>query len=146
MKRREYHIGPGAASLLLVIVAVSLSVLALLALIDARSDHKLTERSIQFATSQYVSAASAERKLAELDAVLASCAEKSQDHESFLAAVMEKLPAGMEMHGDTVSWEEPTASGGTLACTVAIREPGSMPRYVWQEHMFIGEINEDQFE
>ena len=41
MKRREIHIGPGAPSLLLVVVVVGMSVLGLLALMSARSDAKL---------------------------------------------------------------------------------------------------------
>lgn len=141
MKRREYRIGPGAASLLLVVVVVSLSVLALLALIDARADHKLAQRSIQFATSQYHSAAQAELRLAELDEILVSCAEKSQDGTSFWAQLPGMLPDGMSMEENVVSWEEESGSG-TLYCSVEIQLPGTMPRYIWLEHAFAADIQE----
>ena len=142
MKRREYRIGPGAASLLLVVVVVSLSVLSLLALIDARDDHKLAQKSIQFATAQYVSAAQAEIRLAELDEILVSCAENSQDGASFWEMLPGMLPQGMMLDGETVSWEETSGDGGTLYCSVKVQQPGAMPRYIWQEHAFVADINE----
>ena len=138
MNRREHRIGPGAASLLLVIVVVSLSVLSLLALIDARADHNLTRRSIDFATSQYTAAANAEYTLAALDEILVSCAENAQDGTSFWEMLANRLPEGMTLDGRTILWEETTDRGGTLLCAVEVQEPGSDVRCIWQEHAFLG--------
>ena len=44
MNQREYRIGPGAASLMLLVVVLSMSVLGMLALMSARSDENLSLR------------------------------------------------------------------------------------------------------
>lgn len=49
MSQREYRIGPGAASLMLLVVVLSMCVLGVLALMGARSDEGLSLRSIQVA-------------------------------------------------------------------------------------------------
>ena len=48
MNQREYRIGPGAASLMLLVVVLSMSVLGMLALMSARSDENLSLRSASF--------------------------------------------------------------------------------------------------
>lgn len=136
MKRREYRIGPGAASLLLVVVVVSMSVLGLLALINARGDHKLTERGVQFAVSEYTASAQAEHRLAELDGVLAMCARQAGSEEEYRRLVSENLPAGMEMEADVVSWEQDSQHGRTLMCAVKIEPLEAGARYTWREHAF----------
>ena len=67
MKRRGVTIGPGAPSLLLVVVVIAMSVLGLLALMSARSDAQLTRRSLEYTVAEYERAAQAERSLAQLD-------------------------------------------------------------------------------
>ena len=47
MKRRGITIGPGAPSLLRVVVVVTMSILGLLALMSARSDMQLAQRSLE---------------------------------------------------------------------------------------------------
>ena len=49
MNQREYRIGPGAASLMLLVVVLSMSVLGMLALMSARSDENLSLRSAEVA-------------------------------------------------------------------------------------------------
>ena len=110
MKRRGMHIGPGAPSLLLVVVVVSMSVLGLLALMSARSDAKLAARSRSFVEAEYEISARAEYTLAELDEVLAECVGA----EDVLAAVAARLPEGFEMDGNIVSWTETGALGRSL--------------------------------
>lgn len=145
MRKREYRIGPGAASLLLVVVVVSLSVLGLLALINARGDHKLTQRNIEFAASEYAASADAQRMLAQLDGVLAACAKEAQDMQDYLLLVSENLPGDMWMDENIVSWEQTCEQGRTLACSVEIKPLGTDERFAWREHMFIaGETGEEE--
>lgn len=132
MKRREVHIGPGAASLLLVVVVVSMSVLGLLALMSARSDAQLSQRSRQFAQAEYQISARAERSLARLDGVLAQCAAA----EDYLAQVASRLPEGMTLDGRVVSWTETGETGRSLRCAVELLEANRQPRYRWVEHLF----------
>lgn len=132
MKRREIHIGPGAPSLLLVVVVVGMSVLGLLALMSARSDAKLAERSRSFVEAEYEISARAEETLAALDAVLAQCAGEVD----YLAAVAARLPEGLSMEGNLVSWTEAGEVGRSLFCAVELSPAGEQPRYRWREHSF----------
>ena len=72
MNQREYRIGPGAASLMLLVVVLSMSVLGMLALMSARSDENLSLRSAEVARQVAELNVSAERSLAELDDALAN--------------------------------------------------------------------------
>lgn len=137
MKRKEYRIGPGAASLLLVVVVVSMSVLGLLALINARGDQKLTERGVQFSTSEYAASAQAERRLAELDGILVRCAKQAAGDDEYMRFVSEELPDGMRMEGNIVFWEQESECGRTLNCAVEVKPFGEPVRYAWKQHMFV---------
>lgn len=144
MKRRNFYIGPGAASLLLVIVVVSMSVLGLLALMSARSDEKLMQRNRDFVTAEYETSARAERSLAQLDGLLADCARAASTDAAYLAQVAQALPEGMEMSGRMVFWTEVSALGRGLHCAVEIEELGAQPRFSWREHLFVAH-GEDAF-
>ena len=64
MNRREYRIGPGAASLMLLVVVLSMIVLGMLALMSAHSDENLSRRSAEVAVEVAELNAAAERTLA----------------------------------------------------------------------------------
>lgn len=146
MKRREYRIGPGAASLLLVVVVVSMSVLGLLALINARGDHKLTERSVLFAASEYAASAEAERRLAELDGVLVDCGQRAKSEAEYLRLVSENLPKDMEINEQIVSWQQSSEDGRTLMCSVELMPRGTHRRFAWREHCFVADEGAESFE
>ena len=130
MKDREYRIGPGAVSLLLLVVIVSMSVLGLLALISARGDYKLTDRAEQFAVSAYEASAEAEYELAELDAILVKCMNGAADDEAYLNAVEALLPEGMEIDGRTIYWQKEIVDRRTMVCEVEILPMGSQQRFL----------------
>lgn len=136
MNDREYRIGPGAVSLLLVVVVVSMSALGLLALISARGDYRLTERSAEVIVSEYDVSVEAEYALAELDAVLLSSRRTAQDEQSYLAAVQSALPDGMNLEGRIVSWEETLSAGRTLLCEVELLPLDSTRRFSRKTFMF----------
>lgn len=146
MKRRNFYIGPGAASLLMVIVVVSMSILGLLGLMSARSDEKLMQRSRDFVAAEYETSARAERSLAQLDGLLADCAYIASTDAAYLALVAQKLPEGMEMSSRTVSWTEHAELGRELHCAVELAELGAQPRFAWREHKFIAENEDADFE
>lgn len=125
--------GPGAASLILIVVILSMSVLGMLALMNARSDHQLSVRSIAVVEAGYGLNAAAERSLATLDAVLVSCAEASDSDEAYLEAVRGSLPAGMRLEERTVTWNE-SDELRTLECAVELLPMGGAERYSWRVH------------
>lgn len=115
MNQREYRIGPGAASLMLLVVVLSMSALGMLAMMSARSDESLSLRSQDVARQVAELNVSAEQSLARLDAVLADAARTAQGEADYLArveaALAEAPEAGMTLLGRTVSWTETNDEG-----------------------------------
>ena len=124
MNQREYRIGPGAASLMLLVVVLSMSALGMLAMMSARSDESLSLRSQDVARQVAELNVSAEQSLARLDAVLADYLARVE------AALAEEPEAGMTLLWRTVSWTETNDEGRTLTCAVELQERGAFPRYV----------------
>ena len=134
-RKSNVSFGPGAASLILIVVILSMGVLGMLALMNARNDAQLSRRSIEVVAAGYALNDRAERSVAELDAVLARCATSTFSDEAYLAAVRGNLPDGMLMGQDDriVSWE---LSDGlrTLSCAVEVLPKGENERLRWRDH------------
>ena len=135
MSRKKVALGPGASSLILIAVVLALSMLVMLTLLSARSDEALALRSITTRQQVYGLFASGERSLSRLDAELAACLEEHPEGgEALRAALAERMPEGMTLREDEVSWTE-TDGKYTLECAVRILEPGSGRRTAWTRHM-----------
>ena len=132
MKKREFRIGPGAASLILIAVVTAMSILGLLSLMNARTDLQMARRSARVAADVAALDAASEESLARLDAIIAACAAEEEDE--FLARVAQSLPDGMTLDGRTVLWEETGADGRTLECGARLAPAGSDPRIEWTIH------------
>lgn len=68
-EKRKIALGPGASSLILIAVALSLTVLAVLTMISARNDENLAKRSVETREEVYALFAQGERTFAEIDAM-----------------------------------------------------------------------------
>ena len=132
-RRSSVSFGPGAASLILIVVILSMSVLGMLALMNARNDARLSERSTDVVAAGYQLNDRAERRFAALDGVIAQCAAASDSDEGYLTAVKGLLPEGMLMDGRIVSWEE-TDGLRTLSCAAEVMPLGEAERLVWRVH------------
>ena len=134
-RKSNVSFGPGAASLILIVVILSMAVLGMLALMNARNDSKLSSRSIEVVAAGFELNDRAERNVAELDAVLARCAASTFSDEAYLAAVRGSLPDGMLMGQEDriVSWEL-TDGLRTLSCAVEVLPQGDNERLRWREH------------
>ena len=132
-RRSRISFGPGAASLILIVVVLSMSVLGILALMNARSDSRLTQRSMQVIEAGYALSARAERSLAALDKAAADCAAAAADDDAYAQAVAASLPEGMAMDGRRITWTE---SDGfrALECAVELAPMGEGPRLAWTNH------------
>ena len=137
MNQREYRIGPGAASLMLLVVVLSMSVLGMLALMSARSDENLSLRSEEVARQVAELNVSAEQSLARLDAALAQAAQAAQSDGEYLARIEAALDENMTLTDRTVSWEETNDEGRTLACAVEVQPFGAYPRYIRTAHRLV---------
>ena len=132
-RKSRVSFGPGAASLILIIVILSMSVLGMLALMNARSDSKLSQRSIQVVQAGYELNAEAERRLASLDAIAAMYAGRFDNDDDYSAAVRAFLPADMTMSDRVISWSL-TDGLRTLDCAVELNPLGEGQRFTWVNH------------
>lgn len=139
MNQKEYRIGPGAASLMLLVVVLSMSVLGILALMGSRSDEGLSLRSIQVAQEVARLNVQAERSLAKLDEKLKTASETAADEAAYLEAVGAALDEEMSLDGRTISWQESDESGRVLICGVELMPLGESPRYRVTAHKLITE-------
>ena len=132
-RRSRISFGPGAASLILVVMILSMSVLGILALMNARNDIKLCERSVQVVQAGYALNVEAEQQLAKLDAIAAHYAEIAEDDEAYALAVRPYLPADMELADGVIRWSL-TDGYRTLDCAVALNPLGEAERFTWVNH------------
>ena len=145
MNKRKVALGPGAASLILIVVVLSLCMLAMLAQIGSRNDYSLASRSAEMITRVYQLHDQSERKMAELDAILVRCQKETTDMASYLALVAENLPADMSIDEDIVSWQEPL-DNRTMNCEVKLLEPGQKERAKWVTYKLKVEEPEEDWE
>lgn len=144
MNSRKFRIGPGAASLMLLAVVLSMSVLGALALVSARNDLRLSHRRAAVIEQVYHLNDSAERSLMALDEILTKI--EASTEEEYLAAVRSALPEGMALADHTIRWTEQAQDGRMLSCAVALRPLGEFPRMAWTEHRLITEFEDTEFD
>lgn len=145
MNKRKVALGPGAASLILIVVVLSLCMMAMLTQISTRNDYNLCKRSAEMVQRVYELNEQSEQKLAELDAVLVKAQQEAGDMTAYLAAVEENLPQGMTMEEDKIQWTEPL-DNRNLKCIVQLLPPGEKQRTKWISHKLVVDEPEDDWE
>ena len=136
MKKKEYRIGPGAASLILVIVVLAMSIFALLSLSESDGRLALARRSMDFAEIEYDLSSRAERKLMELDAVLKTAKTESDTNEAYLETVKGILPEPFQMKEDAVSAVFSSGASKELYLEVRILPFDNVSSYEVTAHIF----------
>ena len=132
-KKSTIGMGPGAASLILIFVMLSMSVLSMLSLMNSRSDSRLGERSLKVAEDVYALNERAEKSLASLDQVLLACGRDASSDAAYLKAVEENLPETMELSDREISWTEEDELR-TLDLAVELLPLGEKRRTRWIRH------------
>ncbi|MBR6088479.1 MAG: hypothetical protein IKP86_01005 [Anaerolineaceae bacterium] len=117
-QKSSISLGPGASSLILIFVVLAMAVLSMLSLMTARNDLKFSERSADVIIAVYELNDIAEERRAEVDRLLAKCAEDAENDEEYLAAVEAALPEDMELIEDEINWSE---SDGSRMLDLALR-------------------------
>ena len=145
MNKRKVALGPGAASLILIVVVLSLCMMAMLTQIGARNDYNLCTRSAEMVQRVYELNALSEQKLAELDAVLVAAGQDAEGMEAYLEKVQASLPADMTLEEDRISWTEPL-DNRNLECVVQLLPPGEKQRTKWISHKLVVDEPEDDWE
>ena len=146
MNKRKVALGPGAASLILIIVVLSLCMMAMLTQISARNDYNLCSRSAEMVQRVYELNAQSEQKLAELDAILVSAGKEAGDSmDAYLEKVEGLLPEDMSLDEDRITWTEPL-DNRNLECIVQLLPPGEKQRTKWISHKLVVDEPEDDWE
>ncbi len=144
MNRRDFRIGPGAASLMLVVVVLSMSVLGMLALMNARGDAQLSRRSAVVAEETARLYTAAQRSLAARDAAAAQCSTDAADDADYLAALADALPLGMTLAQRDVTWQEQGEDARCLRCTAQLSPLGAFPRCRLTAHVLVTQLDGDE--
>ena len=145
MNKRKIALGPGAASLILIIVVLALCMMSMLNQISARSDYNLCTRSAEMVQRVYELNAQSEQKLAELDKVLAEARKDAGSMDAYLKKVGASLPKGMTMEEDKVQWTEPL-DNRNLECIVQVLPLEEKQRTKWISHKLVVDEPEEDWE
>lgn len=106
MKRKgQSAVGLGAASLIMILLVLCLSLMGVLSLMSARAELNLSRRHAQLAAQYAEASASAQEALAQLDMQLLQSCETSADEAAYMQACMEIDSVGEAK----VEWEETKA-------------------------------------
>lgn len=144
MNKRKVALGPGAASLILIIVVLSLCMIAMLTQIAAKNDYNLCARSADMVQRVYELNAQSEQKMAALDTVLLQARGETEDMKAYLDKVKEMLPEGMELEEDRITWTEPL-DNRNLECIVQLLPLEETQRAKWISHKLVVEEPEDDW-
>ena len=151
MKKRASALsfGPGAPSLILIFVVLSMTVLGMLAMLSAKNDYGLSVRSIQVVQAQYALNIQAEERRAEIDQIIAECRDNNDSLDALLAELSERLPEDVllekddTLDADIISY---SVSDGTrtIQCKLLIHDPELFEtRTEWLLHSMTAETGDE---
>ena len=143
MKKRTSALsfGPGASSLILIFVVLSMTVLGMLSLLSARNDRGLSARSIQVVQAQYALNQKAEERLAEIGGLLSECHQTADSNEAYLNHIRERLPDDVTLEGNELSYSV-TDGTRTLRCRLYIND-FSTGGTTWLLHSLTSETGDE---
>ncbi len=138
----EQRVGPGLASLIMILVVICLAALSVLALVSAQADEALTLRHQVATEAYYAAAAQMQREIAAVDQVLLAAREAAAGDASAYAQTL----AGLALSG-AVETMLTTPQGGVeiwlaiaygdqhaLRATLAVPADITGPRYTIRAH------------
>ena len=132
-RKSNLSFGPGAASLILIVVILSMGVLGMLALMNGRNDARLSRRSAQVIEAVYRLNEQAEERRAALDAL----AVEAGGTDALEAA----LPEDVTLEDGALCWQE-TDGSRVLDCALRLLPDGSGARMAWLRHDLTAETEE----
>lgn len=138
MKNKKVAFGPGAASLILIVVVLGMCMLSVLTLISARNDEKLSARGAEMIERYYNLASMSEKSLGELDSLLVQAGADCADETEYLNNIREKLPERMQLNDREISWTE-ELNGSMMECAVKLAQLRETPRAEWIRHNMMTE-------
>lgn len=113
-KKKQFGMNIGSASILLVFVILCLVSFAVLSIVSANADSKLSTRVLERTTAYYTACNQAEQSLAGMDHTLRRIYESSDSEETYFASV-----------GHGKSYVIPISDLQSLQVTIEILYPGT---------------------
>ena len=141
-KKSFITLGPGASSLILIFVVLSLASLGMLSLLTARNDFRLAERSASVTQSVYALNIRAEERRAELDALLLSCVKDASSDAEALFMLEASLPEDVTLEDDLLLFTVEDDSR-VLDCALRIDPNNSNQRTSWVRYNLTSETGDD---
>lgn len=138
---KRFRMSPGAPSLVLIVVVLSMSIMGMLMFIRTQNDQRLSDRSILVARTDAVLMEKAEETFAGLDNLVSVCKNNTETDDAYLLAVEDALPEGMEMVDRTITWQEKD-QGRVLYVSVSLCSHDAPERIVWQTRRLYAEYTE----
>ncbi|MBR0465087.1 MAG: hypothetical protein IJJ23_12040 [Clostridia bacterium] len=137
-RKSSVSLGPGASSLILIFVVLSMTALGMLSLMTAHNDLKLSLRSAEVVEEVYALSEKAERTKAELTELIYSAAV---DDETWSSAIAADLPDSISLEGQVLSWQE-TDDTRTLDCAVKVTPVDGGFEITWIRHRLTSTIGD----
>lgn len=128
---REYRIGPGASSLVLIVLVLALTTLGALSIMSAKSEIGLSERTLEMHNNYYAAAARAQDMIAEVDACLVM-ARRSEGE--YMDSVRALLPSWATLNGNIAEFSIDAGAERLLVVQMEILPPESAERYAIRLH------------
>lgn len=136
---KRFRLSPGAPSLVLIVVVLSMSIMGMLMFIRTQNDQRLSDRSLLVAMADAQLTEKAEAQYAMLDNLTAICKNNTDNDAAYLQAVESALPEGMEMEGRRVFWQEEDRSR-ILYAAVEIAPYEENQRISWHTRTLYAEV------
>ncbi|MBQ6951094.1 MAG: hypothetical protein IJN44_06335 [Clostridia bacterium] len=141
MNKRAFRLSPGAPSLVLIVVVLSMSIMGMLMFIRTRNDMRLSSRSVQVAQQDALLYVQAEETFAVLDGMVLQCRLHAAGDEQLLEMVAASLPEDMEMEENVIFWQE-TDGGRIFRAGVQVQPLDSETRLTWHTRILEAEVGE----
>ena len=144
-KKSVITLGPGAPSLILIFVVLSMSVLAMLALMNAKNDLNMSRRSAEVAEIVAQLNERAEQRHRDLDRLLAACVEDAGDEDEARALLETRLPDGVRLENHTLLWSE-VMDERQLDCALTLVNGERGLQTEWVRHRLVTQLGDGEME
>ena len=144
-KKSVIALGPGAPSLILIFVVLSMSVLAMLALMNAKNDLNMSRRSAEVAEIVAQLNERAEQRHRDLDRLLAACVEEAGDEDEARDLLATRLPDDVRLEDHTLLWSE-VMDERQLDCALTLVDGEGGLHTEWSRHRLITQLGDGETE
>ena len=144
-KKSVITLGPGASSLILIFVVLSLTALGMLSLMTGRNDFRFAERSASVTQSVYALNVRAEERRAELDAIFLSCVKDASSDAEALSMLEASLPEDVTLEDDLLLFTVEDDSR-VLDCALRIDPLNTAQHTSWVRYNLTSETGDDSWD